>query len=611
MLHSRRHQERTREGLMSADAPNGEPFADEPATIPTEAAEPTSSTVAGARAGRGRLVAWLGAGAAAAAIGIGIVVLVSSRSAGLDIAAGYVPADAVFYMEAQLDLPSGQRETLRGILERFPAATPDDLLGPALADTLDEALASGDAGFTYSGDIAPWFTGRVALSVNAVPDDLSTGSFSIPAMTFLLGTRDEAAAKEAVDKIRTSIEQSGGVTFSSADRGGTILWTVESPAGAMGPEATTLEIAVSGDQVILGINGGGGTALDVHAGKGDALSHNNDLAELIGRLPTTRVATMTVNSRAILEMNALPSPLPSALAAAIASTPESGVLSLSFEEDAVRMDIVSGPLPDGATDAKLASDLAAEIPGDALLFAEAPGVGEAIGSSVETLKATLAADPATSLVLDQLSEVESALGVKLEDYFDWAGGMAFAVGRDGDDAWGGLLVEVNDAAGAGQRIGQLDAFVALAASDPASGITVTHPKVAGFTFTSARIAVPIEAGLPLTGIVFEYGLADDRLLIGFGDSFIGRTLDLAAADSLASSAAYGRALDALGSDPAYGVTFVDLAASRAWAEEILPADVKAEYDREIGPNLEPLDYLAMGSRRDGRFVISTMLLTLN
>jgi len=597
---------------MSADAPNDEPIADEAVTIPTEAAEPASSMVPVARSGRGRLLPWLAGGAvAAAAIAIGIVVLVGGRSAGLDVAAGYVPADAVFYMEAQLDLPSGQRETLRGILERFPAATPDDLLGPALADTLDEALASSEAGFTYSGDIAPWFTGRVAVSINAVPDDISTGTFSIPAMTFLLGTRDEAAAKEAVDKIRTSIEQSGGVTFSSADRDGTTLWTVESPAGAMGPEATTLEIAVSGDQVILGINGGGGTALDVHAGKGDALSHNSDLAELIDRLPTTRVATMTVNSRAILEMNAFPSPLPSAIAASIASTPESAVLSLSFEEDAIRMDTVSGPLPDGATDTKLASDLAAEIPGDALLFAEAPAVGEAIGRGVETLKAMAAADPATSIVLDQLAEVESSLGVKLEDYFDWAGGMAIAVGRDGDDAWGGVLVEVNDAAAAGQRIGQLDAFVALAASDPSSGITVTHPSVAGFTFTSARISVPVSAGLPLTDIVFEYGLADDRLLVGFGASFIGRTLDLAAADSLASSAAYGRALDALGSDPKYGLIFVDLAASRAWVESIMPADVKVGYDRDIGPNLEPLDYLAMGSRLDGRFVISTALLTLN
>ena len=150
---------------MSLDTPNGEPIADEPVTIPTEAAEPASSMVTVARPGRGRLLPWLAGGAvAAAAIAIAIVVLVSGRSAGLDVAAGYVPTDAVFYMEAQLDLPSGQRETLRGILERFPAATPDDLLGPALADTLDEALASSDAGFTYSGDIAPWFTGRVALS---------------------------------------------------------------------------------------------------------------------------------------------------------------------------------------------------------------------------------------------------------------------------------------------------------------------------------------------------------------------------------------------------------------------------------------------------------------
>jgi len=259
---------------MSADAPSGEPIADEPVAIPTEAAAPAPPPpmVPAARAGGGRLVAMLAGGAvAAAAVAIGIVVLVSGRSAGLDVGAGYVPADAVFYMEAQLDLPGGQRETLRGILERFPAVTPDDLLGPALADTLDAALASSDAKFDYSGDIAPWFTGRVAVSVNAVPDDFTTGTFSIPAMSFLFGTRDEAAAEAAMAKIRSTIEESSGVTFSSAERDGTTLWTAEYAAGTAGPEETTLEIAVSADQVILGVNGGGATALDVHAGKAEAL----------------------------------------------------------------------------------------------------------------------------------------------------------------------------------------------------------------------------------------------------------------------------------------------------------------------------------------------------
>jgi hypothetical protein len=593
---------------MTADSPNGEPMADVPVAIPTEA--PSAVSPAPPGPARGRLLAWIGAaGVAAAAIVVGIVLLVGERSAGLDAAAAYVPADSFFYLEAQLDLPDGQRATLRGLLEKFPAVEADDLLGPALADTIDEALATSSTPFTYSDDIAPWFTGRVAVSVNAIPDVATTGTFSVPPMVFLFGSRDAAAAGEAVDSIRESLASSGA-TFSSTDRDGVKLWTAETPAGGVGTGPTTVEIAVTADQVILGLNGGGAKALDVHAGKADALSGDGDLAQLIERLPKARVAAMVANTRALLEMGVYPSPLPSAIAAAFAAAPDAGAASLSFEADAIRMDLVSGPMPDGAPNRALSSDLAAEVPGDALVFFEAPAFGDTIGQSVQSLKASVGADPTTAAMLDQLAQVESALGVKLEDYFDWAGGLAVAAGRDGEEAWGGVLLEVNDAAGAAQRVGQLDSFVALASADATSGISITHPTASGVTFTSVRVAVPTEAGLPVGDVVLEYALADDRLLLGVGDGFIGRVLGLARGDSLATSDTYGRALAALGGDATHGLIFVDLGGTRTWVESILPPEEKAAYDQEVGPNLAPLDYLAMGSRVDGDFVLSTLLLKL-
>jgi len=313
-----------------------------------------------------------------------------------------------------------------------------------------------------------------------------------------------------MDSIRASLETSG-TTFTSTDRDGVKLWTAEAPASTgMGP--TTIEIAVSADQVIVGLNGGGATALDVHAGKADPLSSQGDLAQLIERLPKARAATMVVNTRALLQMGTLPSPLPSAIAAALKATPDAGVASLSFDADAIRMDFVSGPVPDGASSPALANDLAAEVPGDALVFFEGAGFGDAIGLSVESLKASAAANPATAAVLAELDQVESALGVKLEHYFDWAGGTAVAAGRNGNDPWGGVLFEVDDAAVAGQRIGQLDTFVALAASDPTSGITITHPTASGVTFTGVRIAIP-GASLPMRDVVFEYALTGDRVLL--------------------------------------------------------------------------------------------------
>jgi uncharacterized protein DUF3352 len=598
---------------MTADSPNGEPSTDVPVTIPTE--PPSTVTTLPAGPGRGRLVAWIAAGGVvAAAVVVALTLLVGGRSAGLDAAAAYVPADSFFYLEAQLDLPDGQRATLRGILEKFPAVEADDLLGPALADTIDKALASGGAPVTYSDDIAPWFTGRVAVSVNAVPELATAGTFSVPPMVFLFGSRNAAAAGDAVARIRASLEGSSGVTFSSSERDGVKLWTAQTPADGMGTAPTTVELAVTPDQVILGLNGGGVTALDVHAGKADALSGDGDLAQLIERLPKARVAAMVVNTRALLQMGIYPSPLPSAIAAAFKATPDAGVASLSFEANAIRMDLVSGPLPDGAPTTALSGDLAAEVPSDTLVFVEAPAIGDAIGQYVETVKASAGVDPTTSVILEQLAQVESALGVKLEDYFDWAGGMALAAGRDGNDPWGGVLVEVNDAAGAAQRVGQLDAFIALASSDASSGISITHPTASGLTFTSVRVAgmaVPQGAAPPGGDLVFEYALANDRLLLGVGDGFIGRVLGLAAGDSLATADSYGRALAAVGGDAKHGLIFVDLDATRRWVESIMPREEKTAYDRDVGPNLAPLDYFAMGSRVDGRFVLSTMLLNLH
>ena len=46
------------------------------------------------------------------------------------------------------------------------------MLGDALAQTLDDALAQDDAPFDYSNDIAPWFEGTVAITVLDIPFDM-------------------------------------------------------------------------------------------------------------------------------------------------------------------------------------------------------------------------------------------------------------------------------------------------------------------------------------------------------------------------------------------------------------------------------------------------------
>jgi len=595
---------------MTVDDPTPQPPA-----APVDA--PPAATTLGATGGgwgRGRLLTLAGGAVGAVAVAIGIVVLVMGRSAGLDLAAGYVPADAVIYMELQLDLPGEQREQMRTLLERFPAIDADDLLGPALADTLDEALASSGAPLSYSDDIAPWFTGRAAIALNtfpavpfpAAPTDVT---MEVPQMVVLFGTRDAAAAEAAVDTIRGSLED-GGATFTSSEVDGITLWEATSP-GFGGTADVTLQVAVTDDQVVVGINGGASTALDVHAGRKESLAKKADLAQLVDRLPKERAATVVVNSATLLDAAYPQSPLPSALAAAMANTPDLAVESVSFEADAVRIVAVSGPLPDGAPTPTLETDLAAEIPGDALLFFEGPGFGDSMETLVDTLKASFGANRDTALILDQIDEFESGAGFELEDYFDWTGGVAIAAGARGADAWGGVIFEVTDQVLATERLAQLDTIVSLAAQDPTSGVVVTRRTVSGTEATRVLIVVEPTAGLPITEVVLEYAMTDDRLLLGFGDEFVGRALELAPADSLAQADGYERALAAVGGDSSRGVGFVDIAATRSWVETLLPADGANEYYRQIAPNLAPLDYLAMGSRMDGRITITTILLKLN
>ena len=155
-----------------------------------------NETTGGERIAAARMSRWqmaAVAGVVLLASGIGVVLgvnLTGGRGAGLGASAGYVPASAPLYLEARLDLPGAQRANLRALIERFPEADADALLSDALATTLDDALMG--SGFTYSGDVAPWFDGRAAMALLAFPS-MTEPTMGPPSMVFLLGVRDTGA----------------------------------------------------------------------------------------------------------------------------------------------------------------------------------------------------------------------------------------------------------------------------------------------------------------------------------------------------------------------------------------------------------------------------------
>src|SRR5574338_252955 len=267
--------------------------------------EPTPATASAAVPTFGRRHLAILGGLLAVAVFVGLTlggVLSGDRGGGsLGASAGSVPADAVIYLEARLDLPGAQRAQLRALLDRFPAVNPDDVLTDALAHTLDEALSGGDAPFDYSNDVAPWFTGRIGLAMLDYPVD--PAAMRLPSMLVLRGTRDAAAATALADALRTELE-SDGTSFRSSDHGGVTVWSLAVEADPMAAPISGLGFAyaVSDDQLLLASGADViATALDVHGGAASSLAGRDDVRSLVGTLPDEAAAFAVVNSQAMLD----------------------------------------------------------------------------------------------------------------------------------------------------------------------------------------------------------------------------------------------------------------------------------------------------------------------
>ncbi|HYN63684.1 MAG TPA: DUF3352 domain-containing protein, partial [Candidatus Limnocylindrales bacterium] len=559
----------------------------------------------------------------AAGIGLvlGLTVLPGRGSSPLGTSASYVPAQAVMYMEARLDLPAGQRGSLRIILERFPGIDADDLLTDALADTLDDALAGSNLPIDYSGDIAPWFDGRVAVALLDYPLSMDpTTTMELPSAAALVGVRDAAAAGAFTDRLRQELEaQAFGATFTSSEHSGVTIWTLEADAGTVGLSSNQeLAFALTGDQLLLA-NGQDTieTLLDVHAGSA-SLAQRDELRDVSVHLPAEWVGVATIDVAAMLDqvrtgLESADPALRELMDVYLDAVPGFAVSTIGFQDDAVRIDGVS-TLPSGdVAPSNSRRELAASVPGDAIFFADGANVGPGLTQSITALRAALAASEGSESALEGLRQAEAALGADLEEFVSWIGSGAMAAGWDGEQPYGGLVLEAADPAAAAQRLGQLRALVELAAMDPSTQVEVSTADVNGVEVTTIRVSTDatISGSLPVSKVVVQYALDGETAVIGFGDRFVGRALAIEAGQSLADTDRYAVAIDRFGGDDNAGAFFLDLVALREALETAVgDLDTSGVYEAQIKPNVEPLDYFAGVTRVEGAALISRYGLVL-
>jgi hypothetical protein len=552
------------------------------------------------------------------AIGIGVAAgsfLLTTRAAPVGSGAAYVPADSPFYVEMRLEPSPAQDAALRELLGRFPPIEGIDLDQPLysqMVERIDEMLAEEGVGVSWTDDVAPWFDGHVAVAVTEVP--ASTMELpEVPPTVVLMGVTDAAAAEAAIERLLAEAGDAGA-TFTETQHAGVTIRSVEgADAGAY---------ALTDDQLVIGSDADAvATALDTHAAGTGTLAEVEEMTRLTEQLPTDWLVFMTYDLTDLMaEAVAQTASASPEIAAAFDSLLEHqslrGAMAVSAGGDALLLDAATdaptGPFVVENTDRGLAD----EVPADTLYYSEASHLGATFAAVIEPIKQAASTTPEGE---DQIRTVEGAIGADLEELVSWIDDGAIAIGFDGSQPYGGMVLIPNDVAAAERRLGQLSTFAGLGALDPSSGITVHEEDVDGVTVTSIRWEDPnADPAMMLptpSSVVVEYAVTDDRALIGIGDLFVRRVLALDEAASLAAQPRYADAIAELGGNENAGVAWLDLAGTReaietAFGPMLDEVDPAATYESEIRPWLLPLDRFVSVTRLDGDVMVQRAALLL-
>lgn len=547
------------------------------------------------------------------AAGIGVAAgafLLGNRTA-LGPAAAYVPGDTPLYLELRVTPSDAQDAALRQVLERFGPIDGLDTTRPLhdqLTERLDEMLAAENVELTWAADVAPWFDGRVAIAVSdlsgsmgVVPDAMELPT-SAPAVV-MLGVTDAAAADAAIGRI---LGTSGAPTFVTSQHGAATVHV----ANGDQPAAFVL----TDDQLILGTGEADVVAmLDAHADPGTTLARRDGLGAMAAALPSDWLAFAVFDNSSMVDslrtdlagLGEL-GPIADALAAVFEHQPQRGAMAISVAGDRLLVDVAS-ELPTGPFAVDNADrGLAANVPATALVYAEAVNLGQALSGILTPITDALADDPDMA---EGLELAEGVLGGDISELVSWIDDAAFVAGTDGASPYVGLVVSPSSMDAAERRLEQLATFAGLGGMDPSSPMTVTTSDVDGIEVTTLRIA----GDLPLpdapidvpSDIVIEWAMTANRVLIGFGDSFVSDSIRLASGDSLAAQSRFTDALGSLGGTSHAGTTWVDVGGLIAAFGDLAGAS-GSDLAR-----LDALDAFVSVSRVEGNLLVARTALLLD
>ena len=522
--------------------------------------------------------------------GLAVVFILANPPAaagGVSALARYAPANSALYVELRLDLPGDQRDAVISFMRHFPGFADPGSFDQKVSDTLDQLLRAGDGDLSWSEDIEPWFGGQLVFFAG----ELEGGQGTPQSGTAVLSVKDRAALDRFMEK------EGVASTYDASEHRGVTIWT-----GRLAGERTS--VAVTGDALLISYRiEDMHAALDVSAGERNGLTDEARFSGAMSKLLGDRLLGLYLDGEAITEMMG-GVPLTGGRLPGLEQAP--GIVVGQLRAEAQHMLLEMRLLPRAGQSLPVlpqnrSSTLAAQFPADAVGYAEMRDLGQGVKQFVSQFLGVMGGgngDPFPP------PDIEQFLGAPPEDFLDFLGDAALAVSADGDRYGGGLVAELTDEGVARQRLERLVTSLRLMATFGGGlPLTIEEEDHGGVTLTVLRLEEIDGDEVPFSSI--SLAIANGRLLLGV-DDFVTEALDRTAADSLAGSASYARALTAAGETNG-GIFYLNMAEIRAIVEREAGQRERGQMD-EFWPFFETFTQVMGTVSSDGDELVTRFLL---
>ena len=476
-------------------------------------------------------------------------------------AAGITPANALGFLSVNLSPSIEQKRNMLSIARRFPDAR-DEVKGE-FDETVDELLADflEGSGLDYRADVKPWLGNEVSVAV------LPPGDGDEPLFVVMVQTEDEAKAKAAIEKAKTSGEFTGA-------------YDVVDDFVVISDQSEEED-----DQVALNL-------VKAEAAKNDGgLAKSDDFNDVVDELAGDRLILGWIDVEGAVKLGEDLGAFDGADFLDAFKDAKTAAFDVHAEERAIEFQGVARATGE---DTGVEPKLTASLPATTLAAFTMFNLDSAVTRALEAFFGGSRAEA--------IAEIEQMTGLDLDkDILSWMGGEVALVagpvrgGRPFPDF--ALVAEPTDKAKAEAGIAKISQVLAD------QGFELEERQVAGAT-------AYVTPESPIPGIQPAMALFEDRFVLANSPEYLG-DLAKAASPGLGATDAYE---SVVGDGKTSGQFVILIDPVREAIENALFGELgedQSDYEREVRPNLVPLAAFGARSTRDGDFTKFEVRLTFD